>query len=268
MIFLGKSQQQYEKLLTAIVSKADDMGFRVDPTRIVCDFELSIINAVSTVLGPHVSVQGCFYHLCQSTWRKIQDLGLTTAYKEIEDVKRFCGMLDALAFLPLAEVKEGLRHIYDTIPDVPGLQELLTYFDATYVMGTFRRIQRRASPVPLRLRPIPPLFNPERWNVFEATLAGDARTNNICESWNNAFSHLVGHAHPSVWRVIEAFQSDQALVSTAIIQNGRGQPPVKRIRRDTAQLQQRLHRLCCRRRDGDISIVEMLEDVAHTIRFH
>jgi len=59
------------------------------------------------VLGSHVNVQGCFHHLTQSTWRKVQELGLTTAYKDDDNVKHFCGMLDALAFLPLNDITEG-----------------------------------------------------------------------------------------------------------------------------------------------------------------
>jgi len=31
---------------------------------------------------------------------------------------------------------------------------------------------------------------------------GDHRTNNICESWNNRFSHLVGHSHPTLIKKI------------------------------------------------------------------
>jgi hypothetical protein len=42
-------------------------------------FEQAAMNAVTAVLGSHVNVHGCFYHLTQSTWRKVQELGLTTA---------------------------------------------------------------------------------------------------------------------------------------------------------------------------------------------
>jgi hypothetical protein len=42
-----------------------------------------------------------------------------------------------------------------------------------------------------------------RFYVPDATVNGDARTNNMCEGWNNKFFNLVGHSHPSIWRVIE-----------------------------------------------------------------
>jgi len=67
----------------------------------------------SQLLGPHVTVHGCFYHLCQSTWRKVRELGLTTCYKDRADVRLFCGMLDALAFQPVDDVNEGMAFLLD-----------------------------------------------------------------------------------------------------------------------------------------------------------
>jgi len=94
-------------MLTAIRQTCDQLRHSVDPTTVVVDFEQAAISAVHEVLGSHVHVQGCFYHLTQSTWR-IQHLGLVAAYRSDDDVKHFCGMLDALAFLPVAEVPEGM----------------------------------------------------------------------------------------------------------------------------------------------------------------
>jgi hypothetical protein len=44
------------------------------------------------------------------------------------------------------------------------------------------------------LRRSPHMFPPAIWNVPDATVNGDARTNNMCEGWNNKFFNLVGHA--------------------------------------------------------------------------
>ena len=99
----------------------------------------------------------------------------------------------------------------------------------------------------LRVRRNPPLFEPEKWNVYEATLTTGARTNYMCESWNHGFCQLVGQAHPSVWTAIESIQMDEAMASTSLIQYARGQPPTKRVRRETVRLQERLRNLCSRR---------------------
>jgi hypothetical protein len=48
-----------------------------------------------------------------------------------------------------------------------------------HVRGTYRRIQRPNRP--LRVRHMPPRFSPPLWNVHDATIQGDARTNNQYE---------------------------------------------------------------------------------------
>ena len=206
----GKTQSIYETMLKAVVDKCDVVSYSVDPTTVVCDFEQATINAVTAVIGSHVNVHGCFYHLTQSTWRKVQELGLTTAYKDDDHVKHFCSMLDAPAYLPLTDVTEGMLYIRQNVPSRDGLEalvDLVHYLDATYVNGTARRVQRPVTShriQPLRIRRTPPLFPPSMWNVHDLTLAGADRTNNLCESWNCSFANLVGHHHPSLWTLVEA----------------------------------------------------------------
>jgi len=64
--------------------------------------------------------------------------------------------------------------------------------------------------------------------LYDATLTGRERKNNVCEGWNHAFATMVGHHHPSLWCLIGALQQDQAMVATALLQDARGQPPAKR----------------------------------------
>ncbi|KAG1713953.1 hypothetical protein GQR58_002021 [Nymphon striatum] len=68
------------------------------------------------VFGRNIRSRGCFYHLTQSTWRKIQDLGLANHYKDDNEFRIFVGMMDGLAFLPLAEVPDGMQLLRDTAP--------------------------------------------------------------------------------------------------------------------------------------------------------
>ncbi|KAG7162431.1 hypothetical protein Hamer_G007969, partial [Homarus americanus] len=184
---------------------------------------------MSNKLGPHVNAKACFYHLTQSTWRKIQSLGLSNRYKEDGDIKHFCGMLDGLAFLP-----------------VDRIQDLVDYFDANHDTVTYRRIgqtRQYPGPVTMRVRRIPLLLPPEKWNVNLATIENEYRTNNLCESWNRGFQQLVGYSHPTIWTAIERIRKDAAIVSMHLTLDARGQPPYKRVRRETRDLQKRLKSL-------------------------
>jgi len=57
-------------------------------------------------------------HLTQSTWRKLQELGLAVAYKTDDAFRHFCGMLNGLAFLPVQKL-ESLPYIF--VADSMGL---------------------------------------------------------------------------------------------------------------------------------------------------
>ena len=190
-----KTQETYEILLRAVIDKCSEFHQDPDPTTAVIDFEMTMVHALISVIGEHITVRGCFYHLTQSTWRKVQSLGLTQLYKDSEDVKLFCGMMDSLALLPIEDLPAGLDFLRNNMPE--GLDDLLTYFDATYCTGTYRRIQRHADDAVV-LHRIPPLFQPAMWNVHQVTLGGEQRTNNLCEAWYHRIEHLCDVNHHSV----------------------------------------------------------------------
>ena len=266
----GKTEAIYTEMLGAVVTAFTSLGFNGDPTTIITDFEHAVISAVQVVLGPHVRRQGYFFHLTQSTWRKIQELGLAAHYRSDAAEKHFCGMLDGLAFLPLAEVAAGMTHLRGIAP--PELLDLVDYFDATYVTGRYRVVQLPAAHAggavpPRRVRLQPPAFPPDIWNVHDATINSTARTNNMCEAWNSAFTKAIGHAHPSFWTVVGALRKDAAIVSTMIVQDARGQPPQKRTKRAYADLQARLRALCQDRTTGRKTMEDFLRGVGHCVRF-
>jgi len=68
----------------------------------------------------------------------IQKLGLEQMYREDESFSEFCRKLDGLAFLPLEVVKVGMAHLVNIMTD--HVNELVDYFDKSYVNGTYRQI--------------------------------------------------------------------------------------------------------------------------------
>ena len=100
----------------------------------VTDFEDGLLRATSAVFGRQVDHQGCFYHLTQATWRRIQKHRLATHYMTDPEFRQFCNTLDALAFLPTADLQEGIAYIRSITPDEPvASEDLVDYFDTTYI---------------------------------------------------------------------------------------------------------------------------------------
>lgn len=106
-----KTQEAYEELLQAVVDECASQNMVPSPDVVITDFEKGVINAPKTVLGDDVQIRGCFFHLCQNTWSKIQQTGLVPKYKDDEEFRHFIGMLDGFAFLPLGDVPNGMAFL-------------------------------------------------------------------------------------------------------------------------------------------------------------
>ncbi|XP_040079324.3 uncharacterized protein LOC120850758, partial [Ixodes scapularis] len=125
----GKTFSIYEELFQAILDTCEANGYAPYPEIIISDYEMAAIRASKAVFGEDVTTKGCFFHLCQSTHRKVRELGLISRYKTDDRFKKMCGMLDGLAFLPPDLVPVGLDYIRGQAPT--DLDDLIDYFDAT-----------------------------------------------------------------------------------------------------------------------------------------
>lgn len=258
----SKLQSTYEECLTSILDTCLQNNQRPNPSTVVIDYEVAIHNAVRSVVSPNIRIQGCFYHLTQSTWRRVQAEGLQSRYADDEETRDSVGMIDGLAFLPIDCVKDGMSVLQEVVPD--HLRGLLEYFDGNYVSGCYRSVL--GSSGVMRFRRTPPRFELQTWNVHDATMSDQHRTNNVCESWNNGFKSLVGHSNPSLWTVIQSLQKDCAMVETDHYKFEHGEPVSKRVKKATIVHQNRLKLLCQQQLKGEKSLSEFLYAIGKCIR--
>ncbi|XP_060867443.1 uncharacterized protein LOC132942809 [Metopolophium dirhodum] len=186
----NKLQTTYEEMLTNVILASIRNRSPVKPETIIIDFEIGVINAISLVFN-QVKIQGCFFHLCQSVWRQIQNLGLSKMYKDNEQIAKQCKIITSLAFLPVEEIPNEIVNMYLTF--TPELFPLIFYFESTYING-----KNGAPRFPLEI-----------WNVRHQTIKNSHRTNNFSEGWNSSFNKLVGSANPSFWSVLRSLQLDE-----------------------------------------------------------
>jgi len=71
------------------MNECEKRGKYPDPVFLNMDFELAVTNAAKLILGSHITIRGCFYHLCHSTLRKLQELGLSERYKKDEVFRKY-----------------------------------------------------------------------------------------------------------------------------------------------------------------------------------
>ena len=161
----GKQLAHYTELFAAVQQRIQAVGIPITVTDISVDFEIGAYNAFRNVFGPHIRVNGCFFHLTQSTLRKARDLGLGIYIQEgsqhlRRDFRTFAGMIDAMAFVPPGHLNIAVQVLQNNIPD-PMLQPLLDYFVNTYV----------GPIIPNTVPPqkSPPMFPHNVWSVYMAT---------------------------------------------------------------------------------------------------
>ena len=107
---------------------------------------------------PTVIVKGCVFHWTQRIYKKLSQLGLSTAYTERKDKHAFLRKLMSLPFLPQEHIIPAFNELKQQAASTqlePFIQ-LTNYIQATWIEG---------------------LWTPVCWSVFRETV----RTNNEVE---------------------------------------------------------------------------------------
>jgi hypothetical protein len=94
------------------------------------------------------------------------------------------------------------------------MDELLTYFEHTYVRG--RRLRGRGENYGPAISPV------ELWNRRAAATDGLARTTNSVEGWHCGLQALFQCTHPTLWKLLSGLQSDSAKQQTQFLQGVAG----------------------------------------------
>lgn len=195
----SKGEECYEQFFESLVDYAADFNIDLAPLFVITDFERSAINALMSTF-PETRHQGCFFHLGQNLWRKIQLFGLSGQYELDKDFQLKMKQLQALAFLPADKIPDAFNQLKDLMP--ANAAAVIKYFEETYVLGRLRE----QTWWPIRS---PPMFPPEMWSVYESTDHGLLWTQNQLEGWHQRWNVLLDHRKYGVYKVIGHFIKEQ-----------------------------------------------------------
>ena len=164
-LLTGKTIGHYRQLIKHVKRKVRRIcGHHWDPDRIVTDFEGGMFAAIETEL-PTTRLSGCYFHFCQSLWRRVAELGMSRAYHRRQRMRRTIRKIMAIAYLPLPLVRQNFYRLRDSrsvrrlVRRYPELTDFLIYVQVNYIEGN--------------------QFPPRTWNVFNRDV--DTRTNNYVE---------------------------------------------------------------------------------------
>jgi hypothetical protein len=240
VLMSDKSEASYTSVYTVLTT------FNLQPTTVMSDFEKAAQNALHAVF-PNANITGCFFHLGQCVYRKVQEAGLQRRYGEDPDFRLQVKLMPALAMLPPADVIDGFNELQlDNSLDV-----ISDYFEETFI-GRQRR-GRRAQP----------LFNIAIWNVSDRIAGGLPRTNNAVEGWHRSFNRQVDIHHPNPFTLIDVFRKEQSHTENLLAQLSVGRQVARNSRSKYLQITRRLQTL---QASYDVQAKsDFLRGVAHNI---
>jgi hypothetical protein len=127
----------------------------------VVDFEAAIWTAVKDVL-PEVIIKGCAYHWTQAIYRKIQEVGLSTADRKDLATNNLCRRLMAMPLIPPEHIEKMFYELQNDAT-TNKLHDLFQYVERIWIQGT--------------------TWGPKTWSVFMEII----QTNNDFEGWHRRF---------------------------------------------------------------------------------
>ena len=168
------------------------------PVSIMTDFELAAMNSFRRHF-PWAEISGCYFHLGQSVWRKLQGLGLGEKYRNEPDFAVRCRKFLALAFVPPRLVHQyfGLLLAEEQGRGDELLKDFITYFQATYIGYQAPNGVETDARFPYHI-----------WNMYQRVKDRLPRTNNSIEGWHSAFSRDT-MAHPSLEKLVALYYKEQ-----------------------------------------------------------
>ena len=154
----------------------------LNPFTVMVDFEKEAINALENNFISVIS--GCFFHLAQNIYRKVQTEGLAVNYREDNEFALKIKMLPSLAFVPEMDVIDSFNLLMQDFPE--SAMNIGKYFEDNYIGKRLPNGSRRIpnSNVPIRL-----------WNMYSRVSNHQARTNNHVEGWHNVFQSTISSSH-------------------------------------------------------------------------
>ena len=167
---------------------------------------MAAINAITQVLN--VQPTGCLFHFNQNIYRHVQAEGLQTNYNTDNPpgLRKWIRRLMALLLVPPIRIPGVFAAIQQAAPNIPEAPIIHDYVNRTY------------------LDPNNALFQVGIWNVFNSV----DRTTNICEGYHSSTKRAIGVYRPSIYKIIEFLQEQEAEHERELAQLRKGAPPKKR----------------------------------------
>ena len=204
----NKLYTSYRKAVAMLKIECHKLGFNLvtKTKQVMMDFEESLIKAVRKELSQS-QVQGCLFHLGQSWWRKIKELGLSSAYRDLKSREgRWLRRCFGLPLLPPELVDPVFKNSILRGSCSGKMRDFQKYIYSTYIKQDSQ-------------------FPPTRWAGLQTQ---GKKTNNGAEAFHRHFGDLFGYtrAKPDIWHFLRNMDRFNKLKDTKLRSNKPEKPVV------------------------------------------
>lgn len=237
VLMSSKRKHDYKKVLKKVLRM---LPAAPNVEQVTADFESAVWGAFRKVL-PEVQLLGCAFHWNQALWRKVQELGLQTAYTSDQATNKYIRRLMALPFLPHETIEatyESLKAEATTEP----LKKFVAYIGENWIRSR--------------------VWPPKCWSVFMQSI----RTNNDLEGWHHGLNkRAAGRCGLPLYMLVDLLHKEARLVSLQI--RLVSERKLKRMQRATyRQMQNRLFDMWEAFNNKQKSLKQLLKGCAHINR--
>ncbi|XP_071154896.1 uncharacterized protein, partial [Mytilus edulis] len=239
----GKSQIIYTRFLTLLKEACQRFDLHLQPTTIFLDYEVAVRNAAYQVF-PGITGKGCFFHYTQCIWRKAEDTGLQTHYKNNNDITRLVRRAAVLPLVPMQHVEDIWLNALEEIDEANTNINTLAFTD--YVTEYWVETNRHL------------------WNHYDTV---GTRTNNHLEGWHHKLKNHVEHPHPNIFNLVKLLKKQQAAIEVRLIQYSAGGKRRQR-KRKYIEIDTRLADLKQRLQDNSMTPVEYADAASYLLHIN
>lgn len=230
----------YVRLFTLLKQIANRQNINFEPNSVSLDFECASRNAVTQIF-PAAELKGCLFHYTKAIWKKTQECGLQTEYRDNPDVNRLVRRAAALPLLPLDDVDDYWIHAWENAPETDACTKFHDYVTETWVDGRFPQAT---------------------WNHYQTE---GPRTNNHLEGWHNKLKKRVKTAHPNIFKIVSEFQKEQAANEVKIVQYAAGGQKRKRMKK-YREVEERLDTLKAELQNGTKDTIQYGDAASYILK--
>ncbi|CAF0913228.1 unnamed protein product [Brachionus calyciflorus] len=135
-LMVNKKEDSYDIVFGQTKEKALELNYYLNPTCLICDFELALINSFRFNF-PGILIRGCQFHHSQAIFKKIVGFGLKRLYCTNEIYSNWLSKLMNLSFVPLNYVVDAFQLLKLSKPNDLKIDEIIAYFNNTWLEGQY-----------------------------------------------------------------------------------------------------------------------------------